>query len=158
MQRFNTGIWDRVDSPKLPQGDSFLNYIHRDGYGLYRYIPFYKRYEYTTGITFHFHKAFITGVEAYYGENTELTGVYSGVALHLPLEYNERIYFVWIKLVRDRSPRYPTPAFIVSSIKTASPLVLDSLHRFRFKPHMEGHVIWDSIHLLTITNSTSGIV
>ncbi|KAF7952289.1 uncharacterized protein EAE97_001786 [Botrytis byssoidea] len=96
-------------------GESFLNYIHRDGYGLYRYIPFYKGYEYTTGITFHFHTGLITVVEAYYGENTELTGVYSGVALHLPLEHNERISFVWIKLVDTRSPRYYIPAFVIQT-------------------------------------------
>ncbi|KAF7925980.1 hypothetical protein BELL_0346g00080 [Botrytis elliptica] len=114
-QRFYGGIWDRVNSPKWSQEESSLISIRRDGYGLYRYIPFYRGYEYTTGITFHFHKGFITGVEAYYGEKTELTGVYSGVALHSPLEYNERISFVWIKLGENRFQRHYKPAFIIQT-------------------------------------------
>ncbi|KAF5872981.1 putative btb poz domain protein [Botrytis fragariae] len=115
MQTFRDGIWDRVDSPKWSQGGSFLNYIRRDGYGLYRYIPFYSGYEYITGITIHYHKEFVTGMEAYYGKITELTGLYSGVALHLPLEFSERISYVWIKLEENRIQRYYDPAFIIQT-------------------------------------------
>ncbi|KAF7908443.1 uncharacterized protein EAF01_004198 [Botrytis porri] len=149
MQRFNNGIWDRVDSPKWSHRGSFLDYIRRDGYSLYRYIPFHRGYEYTTGITIHYHKEFVTGMEASYGKATELVGVYSGVALHLPLESNERISYVWIKLEKNRIRRYYDPAFIIQTTHGRT------CHLGPYVPHDEYKFYqW---HRLTSHGETTGI-
>ncbi|TEY43197.1 hypothetical protein BOTCAL_0375g00130 [Botryotinia calthae] len=48
-------------------------------------------------------------------EITELTGVYSGVALHLPLQSSERISYAWIKLEESKIRRNYDPAFIIQT-------------------------------------------
>jgi hypothetical protein len=117
-------VWDQPDFPStLLDPDATLFDFDRDiirsvatsaERRFFRYLSLYLKDEYTRGLSVYVSGNGIVGLEVHFTRISRLSGYRSGCALHFSLCPDERIAYVWLRVVNSPSSAFAAPALAVS--------------------------------------------
>jgi hypothetical protein len=117
-------VWDQADFPStLLDPDATLFDFDRDiirsvrrnaKRRFFRYVSLYCNGEHTKGLSVYVSGRGIVGLEVHFNSVSRLSGHRRGCALHFSLCPDERIAYMWLRVVNSPSSAFAAPAIAVS--------------------------------------------
>ncbi|KAH6692790.1 hypothetical protein BKA61DRAFT_281285 [Leptodontidium sp. MPI-SDFR-AT-0119] len=120
-------VWDQPNFPcTLLDPDAALFDFDRDiirsvpisaERRFFRYLSLYFKNEYTRGLSVYISGRGIVGLEVHFTCVSRLSGHRSGCALHFSLFPDERIAYVWLRVVNSPSSAFAAPALVIETTR-----------------------------------------
>ncbi|KAH9208844.1 hypothetical protein DL95DRAFT_32875 [Leptodontidium sp. 2 PMI_412] len=120
-------VWDQDDFPStLLDPDVTLFDFDRDVIRsvprsakqlFFRYLSLCFKDEYTRGLSVYVSGHGIVGLEAHFSRVSRLSGYRRGCALHFSLCPDERIAYVWLRVVNSPSSAFAAPALVIETTR-----------------------------------------
>lgn len=123
-------MWDQPDFPPsiVDPETAFFDYdpnmagsnypiLRSRNRHFFRYLPLYNGDEYIVGLTVYTFGGNVTGVEAHFKRVSRLSGLRLGCPQYFPLQPNERIAYIWLRVYELDSPVFCQRTFDVSNMQ-----------------------------------------